>query len=143
MIEVAKIVTHRELDHYPSYPSSYFENPRSGHLNGPSRATYRDTEWVIVAMDATGVKLTLAGENKAVTKSLTVTDPDKLIELAQVLMKAAESQADYAKANKALTEQMTKLDETFKDRISGLGLKEPDKAAMLRVVSNDDGVIEA
>ena len=52
-----------------------------------------------------------------------VMDPEKAIELAQLLMKAAESQTDYAKKRKALQEEMEMLDTAFKDRISGLGIE--------------------
>lgn len=135
MIEVAKIVIRRERE----YGNGLLGSNPFNDLN----YFYRDVEWISVSMDANGVRLTLAEGSPPKLRSTTITSPAMLVELAQVLMKAAESQAAYGEAHKALSEQMAKLDETFKDRISGLGLKEPDKAAMLRVVSNDDGVIEA
>jgi len=52
--------------------------------------------------------------------------PEQAIELAQLLMKAAECQSEYAAAAKDLEEQKTRLDVKYKDMISGLGLENPD-----------------
>ena len=48
------------------------------------------------------------------------------VELAQLLMKAAECQTEYAVAAKELEEQKKRLDAKYKDMISGLGLENPD-----------------
>lgn len=52
--------------------------------------------------------------------------PKQAIELAQLLMKAAECQTEYAAAAKDLDEQKQQLDAKYKDMISGLGLENPD-----------------
>lgn len=52
--------------------------------------------------------------------------PKQAIEIAQILMKAAECQTEYAVAAKDLDEQKNHLDAKYKDMISGLGLENPD-----------------
>lgn len=140
MIEVAKIVTRRERQSLST--NSVFD--RHG-LDSPYIETHRDVEWIEIEMDEKGITLTGVEVSRSGIPSRTgikILNPDVAIELAQVLMKAAESQVEYAAASNALAAQRAKLDDTFKDRISGLGLKQPDKAQMLRVVSGDE-VIEA
>lgn len=140
MIEVARIVTRRERPAYPGYSRSQLDILRAQDIFGTRysevySAEYRDLEWITIHMDEHGIELAevnISGSRSE--KKIVIDDPKKVIELAQALMKAAESQIEYATASKALAEQKKKLDETFKDRISGLGLKEPDKAAMLRVI---------
>lgn len=145
MIEVAKVVTLREREYQSSGWTPSMFGDSSYCLPDPR---YRDVEWITVMMDEHGIELTVTEVKKngsplrSEAQKIVINNPNKVIELAQVLMKAAESQQAYATAAKALAEQKMKLDDTFKDRISGLGLKQPDKAAMLRVVSGDE-VIEA
>lgn len=55
--------------------------------------------------------------------------PKQAIDLAQLLMKAAECQTEYAKAAKELEDQKDKLNIKYKDMISGLGLENPDLKA--------------
>lgn len=49
--------------------------------------------------------------------------PEQAIEIAQLLLKTAEVQPEYAERAKALREELANLGTKYKDQVSGLGLE--------------------
>lgn len=121
MLEVGKIVTERA-----NLPSSFGRqwDYEDHHV---------DTSWITVNMsdNEKGVCVKMVNNKESVVQQfLTAT---QAVELGQLLMKTAETQAEYVKATTELNAQRQKLDETIKDRITGFGLK-TGSADQLRVI---------
>lgn len=106
MIEVGKVVTQpaRAINNFGSHKE----------------------EAVSVMMTETEIRLRIITQEGTY---FAILSPQRAIEVAQILMKAAECQTEYAKAAKDLEAQKDKLNAKYKDMISGLGLENPDLKA--------------
>lgn len=121
MVNVGKVVTRKaRIDRHYDYPGAY-------PANYPG--VWTEIDYAVVGVDAYGLSLSVNNEKEHVAVQM---EPEQAIELAQLLMKAAESQVEYAASRKELQDEMEKLDAEFKDRISGLGIdgvEEPEWSA--------------